>query len=223
MCGRRGSTFTVCASPMWLVKPISTGFLMSVTSMISSPPWGTPSTPNTPWSWQRPGASVASRSSWVSSRAGAGHVRVQDRVALGRGLHVVLEAGGVGGVAQARRGAVAGHGLGRHAAAVGQLEDLLAAAVRADAQGAGRDERVGALGEEVDVGVGVAGGERLQQLPLRARPTGGEGVRRRRLELDRLRPRGPAPGSGCVPPRRWPAAASPVAISASTAKRLRFI
>ena len=25
MCGRFGSTLTVCASPMWLVSPISTG------------------------------------------------------------------------------------------------------------------------------------------------------------------------------------------------------
>ncbi len=42
MCGRFGSMFTVCASPMWLVSPISFGLPTSVTSMISRPPCGLP-------------------------------------------------------------------------------------------------------------------------------------------------------------------------------------
>ncbi len=39
---------TVCASPMWLVSPISTGAAGSVTSMISSPPGGAASIPSSP-------------------------------------------------------------------------------------------------------------------------------------------------------------------------------
>jgi hypothetical protein len=50
MCGRFGSTLTVCDSPVWLVSPISTGFEMSVTSTISSPPNGASSIPSRPWS-----------------------------------------------------------------------------------------------------------------------------------------------------------------------------
>jgi len=73
MCGRFGSTLTVCASPAWLVSPISTGSAMLVTSTSSSPPWGAAvKPPALPWSWQRPGASVASTSSWVSERTALG-------------------------------------------------------------------------------------------------------------------------------------------------------
>ena len=67
MCGRRGSTLMVCDCPMWLVSPISTGFLTSVMSMISMPPWGAPR-PASSLSWQRPGASEASSSSCASLR-----------------------------------------------------------------------------------------------------------------------------------------------------------
>ena len=66
MCGRFGSTLTVCASPMWTVRPISCGMLTSVMSMISRPPRGLPVSPSVPWSWQRPPASVASSRSWAS-------------------------------------------------------------------------------------------------------------------------------------------------------------
>ncbi len=66
MCGRFGSTLTVCDSPMWLVSPISTGFATSVTSTSSSPPCFVSVSPSTPWSWQRPLASEASTSSSVS-------------------------------------------------------------------------------------------------------------------------------------------------------------
>jgi hypothetical protein len=71
MWGRFGSMLTVCASPMWLVIPIVSGLAGSVTSRISSPPSGAPTRPKSPWSWQRPGASLASMSSWVSWRAAA--------------------------------------------------------------------------------------------------------------------------------------------------------
>jgi hypothetical protein len=40
MCGRFGSTFTVCDSPVWLVSPISFGFATLVMSISSSPPRG---------------------------------------------------------------------------------------------------------------------------------------------------------------------------------------
>ena len=66
MCGRLGSTLTVCASPMWLVSPISTGSAGFVTSTISRPPAGAEARPATPWSWQRPSASVASTMIWAS-------------------------------------------------------------------------------------------------------------------------------------------------------------
>ncbi len=72
MCGRFGSTFTVCDWPTCVVRPISLGLVGSVTSMISSPPWGTFEAPSTPWSWQRPGASVASTMSWASRRSANG-------------------------------------------------------------------------------------------------------------------------------------------------------
>ena len=67
MWGRLGSTLTVWDSPIWLVSPISSGSAMFVTSISSRPPWGAPVKPSAvPWSWQRPGLSVASTSSWVS-------------------------------------------------------------------------------------------------------------------------------------------------------------
>ena len=73
MCGRLGSMLTVWASPAWLVSPISTGSPTSVTSISSSPPCGAAVMPAAePWSWQRPGLSVASTSSCVSLRTALG-------------------------------------------------------------------------------------------------------------------------------------------------------
>ena len=83
MCGRLGSTLTVCDSPMWLVSAISLGLLTLpscdwsrlATSMNSRPPRGA-CWPSVPLSWQRPAASVASMSSCVSALTAAAAVDV---------------------------------------------------------------------------------------------------------------------------------------------------
>jgi hypothetical protein len=46
MCGRFGSTFTVWDSPVWLVSPISLGFVTLVMSTSSRPPRGWVSVPS---------------------------------------------------------------------------------------------------------------------------------------------------------------------------------
>ena len=66
MCGRFGSMLTVCASPMWLVSPISFGRAGLEMSMISRPPCAVLARPKVPPSWQRPLASLASISSCAS-------------------------------------------------------------------------------------------------------------------------------------------------------------
>jgi hypothetical protein len=122
------------------------------------------------------------RAAVVAAPAGVGRVDEQLRVAAGdervglllegvalrRGLDVVLQAG------RARRDLRA---CGRRVradvrrldlAALGEPEEVLPAGVRARAERAGRHVRVRALREEVEVGVRVAGGDRRDQLPLRA-------------------------------------------------------
>ena len=167
MCGRRGSTLTVCAWPMWLVSPISVGFAGSVTSMISSPPRGAPEAPRLPLSWQRPGSVAGVEQQLGLAAVGLQHVGVEDHVALRRGLHVVLEAGGRGG----HRGAGGGGMLCDHGgldrALVGELHDRLAAAVGRGAEQAHRGVGLAAAGEVVEVAVGVAGDQRGQEVPVR--------------------------------------------------------
>ena len=128
-----------------------------------------------PLSWQRPLASLASISSCASLLTAAVLTVLRIDAALGRRLDVVLEAERADRVARARGGGVARDEARRHDAAVGQLEDRLAAAVGAGAERAGGHVRLAALGEEVDVGVGVAGRERGDHLPGRAGAAGPEG------------------------------------------------
>ena len=170
MCGRFGSTLTVCASPMWLVSAISTGASTSVMSISSSPPRGAASRPATPWSWQRPAASEVSIKSWASSLDGVRVLRVErDAGALRRRLDVVLEPGRSRRVGEAARGRMARHEARRDLAAVGELHDRLPAGVRADPERADRRVRLAVLREEVEVRVRVAGRDGADEIPRRVR------------------------------------------------------
>ena len=99
---------------------------------------------------------------------GGEHVGVQEGVALGGRLHVVLEAERRGRVAHARGGGVEGDDLGIDGVALGELDEGLAAGVGPDGQRADRGEHGAALGEEVEVGVRVAREQRGHELPLGA-------------------------------------------------------
>jgi hypothetical protein len=117
---------------------------------------------------------AAGRIGCIDQELGVGGVRervlgVQDRPALRRRLDVVLEPGYVDGVGEAAGRRVAAEELGVDDAALGQPDDRLAAGVGAGPERADRGKRVPALGEEVDVGVGVAGRDRRHELPLRVR------------------------------------------------------
>ena len=108
MCGRLGSTLTVCDSPIWLVSPISTGSATSVTSTISSPPWRGLLDPEhalvVAAAFGVGGVDqqlrVAAHGEWIR--------RVEDRAALRRRLDVVLQAERCARVADAARRRVPG-------------------------------------------------------------------------------------------------------------------
>ena len=189
MCGRFGSTLTVWDSPMWLVSPISTGLATSVTSTISSPPWAAPEIPSSALVVTAPGAvgGVDQQLRVALHRERIRRVERQADALRGR-LDVVLQAGRQGGVADAARRRVPGDEAGVDGAALGQLEDRLAARVGADPERAGREIGLAALGEEVEVGVRIAGRDRLDQLPLGALTAGVE-VRRRRARRHEARRR----------------------------------
>ena len=172
MWGRFGSTLTVCASPMWLVSPISFGSAGSVMSMISRPPCAEPARPKSPSSWQRPLASLASISSCASWLTTTLLPVFRIDAALGRRLDVVLQAERADRVARAGGGGVAGDEARRHDTAAGELQDRLPTGVGPGAEGAGGHVCLAALREEVDVGVRVAGREGRDHLPGRARAAG---------------------------------------------------
>ena len=172
MCGRLGSTLTVCALPMWLISAISFGAAGSVMSMISRPPFGRARRRTSPLSWQRPPASVESISSCASPRAMNGLGCCWNASPFGVASTSCCSAGRARGDLRARGGRVRADVRRLDHAALGQAEDVLAAGVRADAQRAGRHVRVAALGEEVEVGVRVAGRDRRDELPLGALAAG---------------------------------------------------
>jgi hypothetical protein len=169
MCGRLGSTFTVWALPMWLMSAISFGLATSVTSMISRPPRGALCAPKLePLSWQRPPASVASMSSCASPRAMNGLGCCWKALPFGvastsccRPVALDVICGhAADGCAPTYDGLTSPPSVSR--------KRFWPAGVRARAERAGRHVRVRALREEVEVGVRVAGGDRRDQLPLRA-------------------------------------------------------
>jgi hypothetical protein len=95
--------------------------------------------------------------------------RVQKSPALRRCLDVVLQAEGSGLVRDARRGRRLRDDARIDPLTVAQLHDRLPAAVRRDAERAGRQERLAAAREEVEIGVRIARHDAVDELPLRAR------------------------------------------------------
>ena len=168
MCGRFGSTFTVCASPTCEVRPISLGAAGSVTSMISSPPCGA----STIW----PSVALV-----VAAAVGVGRVddhlgvalddervrELRQRGALRARLGVVLEPGRGWRWSdrQVRRG-VAGDVSRFDLAAVRQPDDVLPGAVWADPERPDGGVRLAVVGEEVEVRLRVPGRDRGDELPL---------------------------------------------------------
>ena len=181
MCGRFGSTLTVCAWPTWRVRPISVGRrrIRDVDDLEAALRGArTPSV-----------ALVVAAAGAVGGveddlRVARDDVRVREldeRLALGRRLGVVLEARHAGRGREAARGRVAGDVLRIDLALlVGQLDDVLTRAVRAAGERADGGVRDALAREEVEVGVRIPGGNGGDELPLGVLAAGVDAARERR-------------------------------------------
>ena len=170
MCGRLGSTLTVCAWPMWLISASSFGLAGSVTSMISRPPLRAALCARRTCPGRGSGPARPSRRSAAARRArstnGFGLLRRCD-VPFGVASTsccrpVALD---VGARAGGRRVAA---DVGRaDLAALGQPDDRLPAGVRAGAERPDRRVGLALVREEVEVGVRVARRDRRDAAPTR--------------------------------------------------------
>ena len=205
---------------MWLVSPISTGVgRIGDVDDLEAAARGAPARPQ-----RRPGRGSGPRRRWRRRAAArrparrAGLNGVEDRAALRRGLDVVLEAERRARVADAgRRGVARRRSCGSTSPLVGQLDDRLAAAVGPDAERADRGVGLAAAGEEVQVGVRVAGRDGVEQLPVGVLAAGDE--RRRRAGRPASGTRA-ARGRAGAPPRSSGSASSAIIAISSPTRRL---
>jgi hypothetical protein len=187
MCGRRGSTLTVCASPMWLVRPIS--FDVADVDDLDPAARGVRDARRA-LVVAAPGCVARVQEQLRVGALSAGEVGVEHRLALRRRLDVVLQPERRGGVRDARGRRVVRHELRIDLAFLGQAQDRLAAAVGRAAELADRGVDLPALREVVEVRVRVRRRDRRQQLPLRVLAAGVEvraqRGRRARRRRDRM-------------------------------------